>query len=93
MLELRAQLTRHRARAAGPAADFLGEPRQFLGTQHQQRDAEDEKDFGEADFEHWNEIGRRRRRGAAAQPQTLDLVLVLEGVESKSASFCSGELS
>jgi len=60
MLELRAQLTRHRARTAGPAADFLGESRQFLRTQHQQRDAQDEEDFGEADFEHGKEIGRGR---------------------------------
>src|SRR5688572_14969894 len=52
LVELLAELPRHRARPARPAADLVGEFRQFFRPQHQERDAEDQDDLGEADLEH-----------------------------------------
>jgi len=43
LLELLAELARHRARAADPAAHLLRELRQFLRTEHDQGDREDQQ--------------------------------------------------
>ena len=52
LFKLRAQGARHCTGPTGPATEISRKLRQALWPEYQQRDAEDQDDFGKADLEH-----------------------------------------
>src|SRR5882672_334517 len=83
LIELVAELSRHGARPSHPAADVLGELRQFLGTEDQQCDERDQQDLGEADVEH-----RDRDAGYLAAVLPAPVVVLFSPSNSASPSMC-----
>ena len=58
--ELVAELSRHGACATDPAANLLGEFRQLLRPQHDEREREDQQQFGEIQPRTWECSAARR---------------------------------
>jgi hypothetical protein len=58
LFELLAELPRHGPRPANPAANLGDDARQFLRSQHDQRQDEDDQDFEEPAFEQIRCSGR-----------------------------------
>src|SRR5690349_21211788 len=77
-LELLAELPRHRARTADPAPDLLGELRQLLRPEHDQRDREDQQQFGKTNLEH----GKLRRLAVSVDVPS-------EGTHRGGQALCS----
>ena len=82
--ELLAELTGHGARTAQPAPDLCGDARQLLGSQHDERQNENDQQLGE--IEHWVKSARRssdRTSGVCRQTG-------LRSRRSRSAAATSG---
>src|SRR6185369_11711283 len=89
VLELLAELARHRARATHPPTDLGGDARQFLRPQDDQGQDGNDQDFGEADFEHRRAASGARGRADQAWRSFFSALAFVSANSASGASLRS----